>query len=114
MLMGGPHNTYAAHNKDSAHFYLDFIPAPGKIERFPAQARHRPLTVPKANNRGLRCVKNESHARPAESTPAALIRGTNHAAPPQSRARPSAARHSASSPRPGFADSASPFLALAA
>ncbi len=44
MLIGGPHNTYAVHNKNPAHFFLDFIPAPGKMHlsrgRFSAQNAH--------------------------------------------------------------------------
>ena len=51
MLIGGPHNTYAAHNKDSAHFFLNFIPAPGKMHlsrgRFSAQNAHCPLLFQK-------------------------------------------------------------------
>jgi hypothetical protein len=51
MLIGGPHNTYAAHNKDPAHFSLNSIPAPGKMhlsrERFSAQNGHCPLLFQK-------------------------------------------------------------------
>src|SRR5439155_3194434 len=102
MLMGGPHNTYAAHNKNPAHFFLNFIPAPGKMHlsrgRFSAQNAHCPLLFQKRTVgefaevalQGLCCA-------------AAIV-----------RVRASAARRSASSPRPGFADSALPFLAPAA
>src|SRR2546426_7593274 len=102
MLMGGPHNTYAVHNKDPAHFFLNFIPAPGKMHlsrgRFSAQNAHCPLLFQK------RTVGEFAEVAPQRLCCAAAI----------VRARASAARRSASSPRPGFADSASPFLAPAA
>src|SRR6266567_2545906 len=48
--------------KKNTHFFLDSIPAPRKMHRAEMAL---PFTVPKANNRGLRCVKNESRARRA-------------------------------------------------
>ena len=51
MLIGGPQNTYAVHNKNPAHFFLDSIPAPGKMHlsrgRFSAQNAHCPLLFQK-------------------------------------------------------------------
>src|SRR2546427_8943394 len=102
MLFGGPHNTYAVHNKDPAHFFLSFIPAPGKMHlsrgRISAQNAHCPLLFQK------RTVGEFPEVAPQGGCCAAVI----------VRVRASAARRSASSPRPGFADSALPFLAPAA
>src|SRR5437879_6750892 len=102
MLMGGPHNAYAAHNNNPAHFFLNFIPAPGKMHlsrgRFSAQNAHCPLLFQK------RTVGEFAEVAPHRLCCAAAI----------VRVRARAARRSASSPRPGFADSALPFLAPAA
>src|SRR5207245_4551432 len=102
MLIGGPHNTYAAHNKNPAHFFLNFIPAPGKMHlsrgRFSAQNAHCPLLFQK------RTVEEFAEVAPQGLCCAAAIVCV----------RASAARRSASSRRAGFADSALPFLAPAA
>src|SRR5882762_3670563 len=114
MLMGGPH-LRGALQEPCALLLLELYT---RTEENASLARTLfradaalPSTVPKANNRGPRCVKNESRARRAGLLERCAERTV---APPQSRARASAARRSASSRRPGFADSASPFLAPAA
>jgi hypothetical protein len=59
--------TYAAHNKDPAHFLLELYTRAGENAPL-ARTLFRadvalPFTVPKANNRGVRRIKNGSHAR---------------------------------------------------
>src|SRR5947208_1533939 len=110
MLMDAPHNTHAAH-KGRCAFLLKLYTRAGEnapLARTLFRAeRALPLTVPKANSRGVRWIKNGSHAQSRGSAAGAMLRR-------RKRARASAARRSASSRRPGFADSALPFLAPAA
>src|SRR5258706_1503137 len=113
MLMGGPH--LRGVQQGPCALLLELYTRTGEnapLARTLFRA-HAALffTVPKANNRGLRCVENESR-RDALSSLERCAERT--AAPRQSRAWASAARRSASSRRTGFADSASPFLAPAA
>src|SRR6266480_6800362 len=100
--------TLTPRTRDAAHFLLNFIPAPRKMHlsrgRFSAQNAHCPLLFQK------RTVEEFA----GSSTTIERSRRRGHAAPPQACARASAARRSASSRRPGFADSALPFLAPAA
>src|SRR5216117_1726220 len=64
--MDAPHNTYAAH-KGRCAFLLKLYTRAGEnapLARTLFRAeRALPLTVPKANSRGVRCVKNGSRAR---------------------------------------------------
>src|SRR5213592_3129470 len=66
MPMDAPHNTYAAH-KGRCAFLLKLYTRAGEnapLARTLFRAeRALPLTVPKANSRGVRCVKNGSRAR---------------------------------------------------
>src|SRR6267378_5824189 len=74
MLMGGPHNTYAVHNKNPPHFFLNFIPAPRKMHlsrgRSSAQNAHCPYCSKSEQSGNSLGQKWESCATPG-STPAA-------------------------------------------